>query len=416
MQEGSNERRALLVLITPEGELLGQLPELRVGVPWWSEVESVVSGAREQHGLPVVILRLLSAERSCPPGGRVTYLAEVSGEQANVARARCEPCQPFAPGAALQADHPLRSAYARPGGPARDLAWAAEVLARRGVSLAGDARQLKTWNLSSLWCLPVTDGRVWLKVVPGFFAHEGALIAAMPVGAPVPRLLGHSGPRLLMADVPGEDLFHADHATRLRMVELLVELQRAFIGRVEALLALGLRDWRGPALGAAIRSVLERTRAELDSAQLRVLDRFVGGLDARQAALDACGLPEGLVHGDFHPGNLRGEGGGLTLLDWGDAGVGHPLLDVPAFLARAPAERRPAIRSHWAALWRAALPGCDPDRAWALAAPLAAARQAVIYRHFLDHIEPSEHPYHRADPADWLQRTAALVSEPSAWL
>ena len=44
-----------------------------------------------------------------------------------------------------------------------------------------------------------------------------------------------------------------------------------------------------------------------------------------------------------------------------------------------------------------------------LLAPVAAARQAVIYRKFLDNIEPSEHPYHRADPARWLTRTAALV-------
>ena len=45
----------------------------------------------------------------------------------------------------------------------------------------------------------------------------------------------------------------------------------------------------------------------------------------------------------------------------------------------------------------------------ALLAPIAAARQAVIYQGFLDCIEPAEHPYHAADPADWLGRTAALV-------
>jgi len=44
-------------------------------------------------------------------------------------------------------------------------------------------------------------------------------------------------------------------------------------------------------------------------------------------------------------------------------------------------------------------------------APIAAARQAVIYRGFLDRIEPAEHPCHRGDPAEWLQRTAALVRE-----
>ena len=44
-------------------------------------------------------------------------------------------------------------------------------------------------------------------------------------------------------------------------------------------------------------------------------------------------------------------------------------------------------------------------------APVAAARQALIYQHFLDHIEPAERRYHQADVPDWLARTAALVAD-----
>ncbi|MEO1248940.1 MAG: phosphotransferase, partial [Pseudomonadota bacterium] len=29
-----------------------------------------------------------------------------------------------------------------------------------------------------------------------------------------------------------------------------------------------------------------------------------------------------MVHGDFHPGNVRGDGNRLTLIDWGDCGIG----------------------------------------------------------------------------------------------
>jgi hypothetical protein len=55
------------------------------------------------------------------------------------------------------------------------------------------------------------------------------------------------------------------------------------------------------------------------------------------------------------------------------------------------------------------LPGSDPDRAAELLAPVAAARQAVIYQKFLDGIEPSEHPYHRDDPANWLRAAAEML-------
>ena len=63
------------------------------------------------------------------------------------------------------------------------------------------------------------------------------------------------------------------------------------------------------------------------------------------------------------------------------------------------------------AVWRRAIRESDPARAAQLLAPVAAARQAVIYRMFLDNIEPSEHVYHAGDPATWLRRTAELARD-----
>lgn len=85
------------------------------------------------------------------------------------------------------------------------------------------------------------------------------------------------------------------------------------------------------------------------------------------------------------------------------------MLDQPAFLDRVAPEFVETIKEHWARAWLARLPGCEPARAAGLLAPIAAARQAVIYRRFLDNIEPSEQVYHRHDPADWLRRTASLL-------
>jgi hypothetical protein len=49
------------------------------------------------------------------------------------------------------------------------------------------------------------------------------------------------------------------------------------------------------------------------------------------------------------------------------------------------------------------------ERALDLVAPVAALRQALIYRNFLDGIEPAEHVYHIGDVGDWLRRAAALL-------
>lgn len=389
-------RTAELVLVTSDGRLAGSLPAVPVATPWWQDIAPVVQAVRDSHGVDVTILRLLEAELDEPPGGRVTYLAEA----AEGVRALPWPGQ--------LDEHALRHAFARPGGPAADLAWARAKLAEHGLNPTAPPVQVRTWNLSSLWRLPVEGQGVWLKVVPRFFAHEGSLLTLMN-GARLPRVLGHDGGRMLLAEITGEDLYGAALPRLRDMVDLLVELQQQWSAGVAELLALGLPDWRAPGLSAAITSVVDRTRDELSTEDRLTLAEFVHRLGDRFAAVAACGLRESLVHGDFHPGNFRGEPQTLTLLDWGDSGVGHPLLDVAAFLSSIPADAVDVVRSHWLQRWREAVPGSDPARASALLAPIAAARQAVIYRNFLDNIEPSEHPYHRADPARWLGRVASLL-------
>jgi Ser/Thr protein kinase RdoA (MazF antagonist) len=397
-------RVATLVLVDPGGALIGRLPALPVTTPWWQDMESLVAECQERFGIRPTVLRLLSTERGVYPGGGVTYLAEIGlPEIAAVAPI----VQPWT--GALD-DQPLRMPWARVGGPAADLAWADEALVAAGRRRSGHAEQMRTWNLSSVWRLPTADGPAWLKVVPPFFAHEGAILDRL-AGGPVPILLGRDGGRILMADVPGDDRYGATGAELLRMVDGLVAVQVAWVGRTEELLALGLPDWRWPFLSVAIADVVERTADRLTVGERATLDRFLGGLPARLAAVESCGLPDTLVHGDFAPGNVRGDGVAthMTLLDWGDSTVGQPLLDLPAFLDRTPAGEGAAIRAHWVACWRAAVPGSDPSGAARLLAPVAAARQAVVYRRFLDQIEPAERAYHEGDPATWLRRTAAIL-------
>ncbi|MEA2959166.1 MAG: hypothetical protein QOJ58_4860, partial [Alphaproteobacteria bacterium] len=163
--------------------------------------------------------------------------------------------------------------------------------------------------------MPVEGQTLWLKIVPDFFAHEGALLALM-AGAQVPVLLGHDGGRMLLAEIAGEDLYAAELPLLLKMVNRLVELQSLWSDRVEDLLALGLPDWRAPALAAAIINVMERTRDDIPAEDRAGLADFARRLPDRFDDVDRCGLRDTLVHGDFHPGNFRGDGRALTLLDW----------------------------------------------------------------------------------------------------
>jgi hypothetical protein len=399
-------RVATLVLVTPDGDLVGALPPFPVETPWWQDAEPVVRAARERFGIELVVLRILETERPYP-GGAVSYLAEVTAS-VPAAQVVTGPVAAAQPRHGRLDDHPLRQSWARPGGPDADLSWARSELAVNGLRMVAAPQQVRTWNLSSLWRLPVEGETVWLKVVPPFFAHEGRILDRLR-GEPVPSVIAAEGLRILLHEIPGEDLYGSSVPQRLTMVSQLVGIQRAWLGRVDELLALGAPDWRAALLASAIDSVVERTAADLRVAERAALVRFVEDLGSRLAAVAACGIPDTLVHGDFHDGNHRGDGTRIVLLDWGDSGVGHPLLDQPAFMERMPPDSTVAVRDHWNAAWRMAIPGSDPERAAELLAPVAAARQAVIYRHFLDRIEPSERAYHAGDPAAWLRRTAAAL-------
>ena len=377
-------RTVELVVVDGRGELRGRLPTFTVATPWWQDLEPVLAARPD-----VVLLRLLSAE-SAPGhvmGGRVRYLAEASSPPSDLlAIAGAEPDL---------ADHPLRMPWARPGGPAADLAWAETV-----VTSAGPPQQVRSWNLSSIWRLPTADGPVWLKCVPPFFAHEPTVLRALAGSGRVPSLLAADGHRMLLADLPGRDGYDATDAERRAIADVLVALQADTATRLGELPG-AVPDWRRAPLRAMVAAVVARHRPHSER-----LAALVEGWDDRFDAVDACGLPDVLFHGDAHPGNARIGVEPPIIFDWGDSGLGHPLLDLAGF---ADAAGDADLRRHWLDRWAAAAPPSDPGRAWALLQPIAVVRGAVVFQRFLDNIEPSERVYHAGDVEPFLDAAERLL-------
>ena len=331
------------------------------------------------------------------PGGVVTYLAEVSQR----------PEIPLAPwsGDPL-GDHPLRQSWARPGGPRQHVAWALDQLADAGFAPTGAPVQVKTWNLSTLWRLPTERGNVWLKVVPDFFAHEGAIMSL--IGPPVtPALYAAEPGRILMAEVAGDN--HETTGPALApMVDILTGIQSDWIGRTDELLALGLPDRRLAAMRPRIEKVVAAHLGEIPPGDRADLCALVETLDGRIRAIADFGVPDTLTHGDFHPGNVQGPVGGYVVVDWGDSCVSHPMSDELAFTRRLGAEDRATAAARFSSAWRERVPGCEPDRAAALLRPMLPLIAAVMYADFVEQIEPDERIYHADDVPDML---AAAVSE-----
>jgi aminoglycoside phosphotransferase (APT) family kinase protein len=120
-------------------------------------------------------------------------------------------------------------------------------------------------------------------------------------------------------------------------------------------------------------------------------------------------MPDTLVHGDLHSGNVRGNEAERTIIDWGDSFWGQPGFDILRLSERLSTEDASALVAYWAAFWREALPGCDPEAAVEALRPVAALRNAAVYAHFLARIEPAEHPYHAGDVPFWLAEAQRIA-------
>ncbi|MGW3044720.1 phosphotransferase family protein [Kitasatospora sp. NPDC001159] len=396
----------MTVDLTYGNECFGQLGPFEVELGWWSSVDGVVTRATELAGVPVLVARLVDGHSEDPGhGGLVRYHAEA------VRRPTALDSRPLdGETAALIAPDPLRAAWATPEGLREALAWAEAELAALGRPTVGPAQQIRTWNLSGLVRLPTAGGTdVWLKsTTPAFNAREGEVIALLDGVDPslVPTVLAAdpAGGRLMLDHVPGEDCWSPSAAIVADVVPRLVAAQATLADRRAAL--AGLRDRTPGALLAQLRTLLERlpTETDLTPEELDRLRAFAAeNLPELLDRLAACGLPETLVHGDFHPGNWRSDGTTSVVVDYADACLGHPALDG----LRPRAYLTPAAWQHhsrvWTNAWQQHAPGSDPHRALELAEPLYHLSYALRYQEFLDHIEPSERPYHEGDPAAQLR-------------
>ncbi|WP_063737538.1 phosphotransferase family protein [Kitasatospora phosalacinea] len=395
------EQRTATVVVEWQGELLGAVGPFAAESPYWAQVGEVAAAASRAAGVPLAVLRLLAvAGGEGGRGGAAVYLA-VASER---------PTGALAPADTEDVGHPLRLCWASADGLAAEWAWADGELAALGRARSGPVEQVRSWNLSALSRFPTADGPVWLKSTPPFAVPEAAVIARAGRADPglVPRVLAADGRRVLLADVPGVDCWGVPEDGMLAAVDRWAAVQAAVAADADGSGGPGgpggLADCSPTALAERFPALVERLRPELSAQEYAQVRELAGQLPAIARALDSCGLPSTLVHGDFHPGNWRFDGERVTVLDFSDAAWGHPALDglrPEPFLSP---ERWAVVRSRWADAWRALVPGCAPERALELAPPLVHVHFALRYQEFLDGIEPSEHPYHAGDPADEVRR------------
>ena len=343
--------RSIIALVSAPSGFAGRTDPIQVASPWWPDSEPVNEALEQLLGVPTSVLRLVSVENGNPTnGGLVTYHVEAHGEPD---RTKLHPAEE------PDADAPHRLPWARLGGPAELVAWADTEIERTGPAV-----QVKTWNLSSVHRLPTADGCAWLKAVPPFLEDEAAVIKMIAAHDPalVPDVIASAPLRVLIGDVPGDDCWEIKPEHVESIVPRWVAVQHALAG------------------------------------EPRVRPSAV--------PMPSFGLPDTLVHGDFHPGNWMASG---VIIDWSDAVWGHPALDAGRLLNFCPPELQDLVRRVWSEAWLRHRPDSEPGKALEIAQRAYLLHSAVKIQEFLDNIEPSERVYHLGDPAAVIRHALACT-------
>jgi hypothetical protein len=298
----------------------------------------------------------------------------------------------------------LRPRWSRPGWRARAGTWMTEAAADAGQPLTAEPSSFYLRGISALLRAPTADRDLFLKAVFPPFHAEPALTGLLADRFPghLPRVLATEAEEgwLLVEDIQATligELPDPDRPAALAIgSRAIVEIQVAMADRPNDLAALGSAGApHRPAaeFPAALEVALGPDGVGFHAAPLAPerRDRILHGVAAAVARVQTLGVPETVVHGDFHPGNAAIVDGRAVIIDWSDAAIGCPLVDLLTWISwsdEKPAERQGAIDA-WITAWSSVVDGTAlRDRLEDVLA-LGAAYQVISYDGILKGLEPA---------------------------
>lgn len=303
-----------------------------------------------------------------------------------------------------------RAPWRQPGWYAATVERIDAALGEAGFRRTGEAVQTKHWSISALMRVPTDGGDVWFKQVPAMFAHEGRLVAWLAELVPelmaAPLAVGDDW--WIAHDLGAEQPVPAGQ--ELGAVDVLVTLQGAASERADELLLLGCPDRRLPVLLAEVAALADRGDALSDEQR----DRLRASLPALAAVVDrlgVAGLPDTVVHGDFHSGNTRFTRAGWSIYDWTDGCLAHPLTDLaPSGFAQGEAVAMADGRlARTTTAWQARCPALTEQVA-ALGLVVGAAHQLVTYYRIADGVEANSVQTWAGEGGRWADQLILMLA------
>ena len=265
--------------------------------------------------------------------------------------------------------------------------WLRAAMSENGTPVVGAIEPVVSWELSYVMRAQTAAGLVYFKtwLDTELFANEASVVTELarlfPDEIPTPMAADLDRRYLVIRDAGPIVGSQAPIGTREEVICAVARMQKRSAPHVDRLLAAGCLDrrldWLAEQASSWLSEVdLARWLPAEDVTQLR---SAAGRLASMCAELAALPVPDTIVHGDLHFGNVSHGEHGFVIFDWTDACIAHPFIDMIVIMFEEDEAVKDRMRDAYLAEWSTVASAEDLQRGWQLAQPLTALNHAISY-------------------------------------
>jgi hypothetical protein len=298
----------------------------------------------------------------------------------------------------------LRPRWMRRGWFDRASRWMRAATTEAGRPLTGDPRPFFLRGISALLRAPTDGPDLFLKAVFAPFHAEPVLTRLLadrfPESVPTVVAVEPDEGWLIVEDIGSAwvgDVPEVERPAALgRGARALVTIQRAIApdgGAIRTLLDAGAPHRPLSDLEASVAAAIGPDGFGVGDGgvQPERAQRVAEAIAAAVSRVEAVGLPESVVHGDFHSGNAALVDDRIVIIDWSDAAISNPAIDLVTWIAWSGDRQNEvdAATDAWVDAWSGAVDGNALRAVIDDVLIVGAAYQVVSYDGIRRNLEPA---------------------------
>ncbi|MGB3637256.1 MAG: phosphotransferase [Rivularia sp. (in: cyanobacteria)] len=292
----------------------------------------------------------------------------------------------------------VRSPWARVGWFDSASQWMKEQLQELNYKQLSSIECIKNWGISCVLRVNTDCGNLYLKEASTLplFCNEPVVTKELASLFPehIPTVLSINSERhwMLLADF-GEPIGrNSSVKVKKDVYRLLPQIQIKSVEHIDNLLNIGCLDRRLEKLATQIDALFNDkfVLSQLKEAEIEQLIKIAPHLKILCSQLAEYKIPQTLVHGDLHLGNVALYNDNYLLFDWTDSCISHPFFDMFQLFFAENNTSVKDLQDEYLAKWNFYEPKSRLLEAWELAKPLCALHHAVTYQYISNCLEPRD--------------------------